>query len=217
MKTAKVALNELTNHLRRPAFWISTLLIPLLLFGVSLFSGSSLNPESFASGSGSSRAAFVDRSGITSGVLGEMPQEEAEDYRRYSSEKEAQRAVESGEIPGYYLIPEGYLKSGKIRHYSASFNPIAAEEEERLVETLLSASLIEDRGFSYAQHLAQPTSGLVVEDLEPGSEAEGSNAAFALGFMFALLLYVSILSSSSFLLRAVVEEKENRLVEILLS
>lgn len=217
MKTAKVALNELYNHLRRPGFWISTLLVPLLLLGFSLFPGNNLNPESFASGSGPSRVAFVDESGVTFGVLEEMPQGEADNYRRYPSEGGARAAVDSGEISGYYLIPGGYPESGELRHYSDSFNPFASGGESERIETLLSASLVEDRSFSYAQRLAQPVSGLAVKDLESGSATGDSNAAFALGFLFALLLYISIFSSSNFLLRAVVEEKENRLMEILLS
>jgi ABC-2 type transport system permease protein len=161
---------------------------------------------------------YVDQVGLFT-----PPLPEYEDlFIPYPSEEAAQEALFAEEIETFLLIPGDYTDTGRVVAYSKGRGlPTAiAVGEERirpfLVDHLLAGQVDEDlRARVRAPLNLQPVS------LSPEGEGSEDTASFvaniAIPYAFSILLVMAIFTSSGFLLQGVSEEKESRVIEILLS
>ncbi len=237
-KTLSIARTEFIKHLQKPTFWLTLIGVPVLVLIVSLLGNSGdpgssqaipglATPDQIAAEikAGKPQVGFVDQSGLVPGIPASFPAETAALYRQYASVEAAQVALANKEIPGFYIIPADYLAKGELVRYSPQFNPFGGALQESLIEIVITTNLLESKDVLYARAVLEPTAGLTVEELNPPAstsaevqnEAERESAAFTLGTGFAFLLYISIFMSASLLLQALIEEKENRVIEVMLS
>ncbi|KPL79446.1 ABC transporter permease [Herpetosiphon geysericola] len=236
-KMLSVAQNEFIKHIRKPTFWLAVFGMPLLIAVVGFFSQSSNNNNrsGFAVPglgdpakinedilSGKLKIGFVDESGVIKGIPSSFDPQTASLYIQYPDVAQGLAAMEKTDIPALYVIPSDYLATGKVQRYSNQVNPFGDSLQSSLVELLLSTSLYPDNGSSYAFLLQQPTTQLKVEGPDgpinkATNEGERMQSAFVLGMGLALLLYISIFSSANLLLQSLIEEKENRVIEVMLS
>ena len=235
-KTWSIARTEFIKHLRKPSFWLTVLGIPLLALVISLAGSVGDDPDQAAIPgladpakiqadieAGKPQVGFVDLSGQIGAIPASFPAQTAALYRQYPSVEAAQIALNAEEIPAFYVIPADYLAKGELGYYSSQFSPFGNGFQESLIETLIATSLLDSADVRYARNVLAPTQGLTMEKLNPlasataASEAERESAAFTLGYAFAMLLYISIFLSASLLLQALIEEKENRVIEVVLS
>ncbi len=218
-----VARQELVVSIRRPGFIIMTLLIPalgLLAFAAaSLFGGqvgdffeTQFVPDIKATG-------YIDESGL---LASDLPQYGGE-FIAYPDEASARAAMVSGEVDSFFLLPADYLETGKVIVYGigGGFSTFVAADEGNL------------RGFLIDQLLEGQVDGTLQKrvrrpmDIEPvtlNEEGEISDESpfswlgdFALPYIFSILFVITIYTASGFMLQSVSEEKEGRIIEILLS
>jgi ABC-2 type transport system permease protein len=134
-----------------------------------------------------------------------------------------------GDLDGALLIAGDYLSSGRVWGYGRSEGIFDddASPAERILRTALVRSLFSGEDVDpqvqnrimypmnlreYELRVAGETAG-EFEQKGVGSVMRG----FAMPYGFALLLIMSIFMAGGFLLQGVAEEKENRVIEILLS
>ncbi len=145
-------------------------------------------------------------------------------FRPYPDEEAAKAALAAGEIRGYYVFPGDWLEKGRVVFVRGEGGGIAGlngarSQLRRLVISRLLADRVPEK---IAERIRNPIAGeeeLVVRKggkVTPGSPAEEVSKV-VVPIVFAVLLMISVLSGSGYLLHAVATEKENRLVEILLS
>ena len=221
-KIMTVARHEFIISLKRPSFIIATLAIPLLgivgLIVATYFGGQAgeFFERQFV---GSPKAVgYVDQVGLFA-----PPLPEYEDlFIPYPNEESAQEALFAEEIETFLLIPGDYTDTGRVVAYSKGrgLTTAIAVSEERirpfLVDHLLAGQVDADlRARVRAPLNLQPVS------LSPEGEGSGDIASFvaniAIPYAFSILLVMAIFTSSGFLLQGVSEEKESRVIEILLS
>lgn len=218
-----IAIQEFIANIRRPGLIIVTLAIPLLaLLGVvlaSLFGGqvgdfmeSQFAPQQDVIG-------YVDGSGLLADPLPEYQQ----DYRAYPDEESARRALMADEISGYAVVPPDYLETGKVVVYGKGggfSNFVAADSGDLrafLMDHLLAGKVDEA---TRARALAPANVETVTLDDQGQVDDKGAFSwlgDFVLPYAFALLFIITIFSTSGYLLQGVSEEKEGRIIEILLS
>jgi len=129
--------------------------------------------------------------------------------------------VEEKVLDGYFLIPVDFRQKQAFRIYSKSNSTFRASE---LIESELKDLLISDR----VEHLELPET--IIADLffdldinyfEIGSgverETEALVADYIAPFIFMFLLFLGIFTGGQLLLRAVLEERSSRVIEVLLS
>jgi ABC-2 type transport system permease protein len=144
-----------------------------------------------------------------------------------ASKEEALARLREGTLQRAYLLPAGYLETGAIETYQSDGPAFSLGKAgvERMFARILRRSLsagrlpdavrarldrpIDDEASS--SFLVRPDGG--VEPLEEAARL----ARMAVPGVFALLLVMSLMTSASYLLQGVVEEKENRVIEIILS
>ena len=143
------------------------------------------------------------------------------------SREEALRRLRDGAVQRVFVVPADYLASGAIETYQTEASPFTrgGEQAEGALARILRLSLASGRvPDEVAERLERPidpsaaSAFLVRPDggVEPFMDAERI-ARMVIPGVFALLLLMSLLTSAGYLLQGVGEEKENRVIEVILS
>jgi len=127
-------------------------------------------------------------------------------------------------LRGYYVVPADYLESGEIELLLKKGSFMADDRPGwRVVQSLVDASLAKDRVDEtlVAGRLWMPPKLKAVALSETGQVAHRSVvdevSRFAVPYVFTIFFMLSIMTSAGYLLQSVAEEKENRVMEVLLS
>lgn len=212
-----VSLQELVANFKRRSYLLMTFGVPALaiivVLAITLFKADDEPEDPFAD-LPDEPIGYVDHSGL----FGD-PGDFGAYLIRYESQATAQDDARSGRLSCYYLIPEDYLETGQITRVSPQFN-IAASDMALFESFLLTELLGEDSPLLLAR-LQSPAvvhehqldrSGELVTEIKGDSFAN-----FGLVYGFALIMMVTMFFSSTQLMRSVITEKENRMIEIVLS
>jgi ABC-2 type transport system permease protein len=220
-KTFLVLIHEFVRHVRRPSFVITTVLVPLILGALILI------PSIATSGLGSEAAGIRDAPALIGYVdaSGVLPTDApSSNLRAFATTEDAEQALRQGSITGFYAFAANYLDSGAVTWVGGDEHGATPQRQSALT-ALVRASLL-DADPALVERLATPLALRFVPAepvaADPPAEAGDETVAlfsldFALPYIFALLLYLTIFSSASFLLQSVTEEKENRTIEIILN
>jgi ABC-2 type transport system permease protein len=215
-----VALREIVTRLRKPSFYLTTLLMPLLV-GVMVFALSAFNIDAapqvgadVLAEEPAQPSGYVDQAEIITSVPFELHQF----FIPYASETDAAAAVRNGAIGSYFVVPPDYLASGHVAKVSqqATFTG-ASGADVRVFEALLRANLAGDPALG--QRIDRPLdleTEIVGAAQTQNSRDDGQDfnpTSIVLGF----LLLFAIINGGGWLVQAVVEEKENRTIEVMLT
>lgn len=202
-----VAQHEFVTQLKRRTFLVLVFLLPLLIAGVSLFTG-------YLSARQEEQTGTLGRIGIVdlSGVLAAGREQPAE-YVIFSDEADAAAALASEQIGAYFVVPADYLSSGVVEAYSRE--PIPTGIENQFQEYMV-ANLLANLPAIEAERLRHPAE-LTLATLDGRIRLDEKTGIVMLvtPLVFAVLFIMSITMTSSFMMQNVVEEKETRMVEMI--
>lgn len=155
---------------------------------------------------------LVDHSGLVRAV----PEEWQERLRLFPDEDAARQALDRGEIAAFFVVNEDYLETGAVDYYRPDFNPLGGFEESSALEDTLNANLLENQPM-LLERIRNPIR-LETEYLDerPQRDPE-SGLTFFVPYAVTFLFYFLILSSASLLLNSITTEKQNRVMEILMT
>ena len=218
-----VLKTEFINTITRRSFLLTLILVPLvpalLLAGIGLLGGEDAAEgvgDIFSPGQDTQVSeGYVDQADI----ITEVPEWLGENRLvAFQDEESAHEATVSGEISGYFVIQPNYLEDGAVRYVREDFNPTAALENTNIINRLIEYNLLgsDQTRFEAYQNPIQ----IEQVDLDPGEGQERdteSPLAFYLPYGVTMLFYVVIFTSASLMLNSVAKEKENRIMEILMS
>ena len=171
------------------------------------------------------KAAGVRATGMAASLLKEVTAPVV--FKSFGSQEEGIEALRAETIERLYVVPADWMTRGGIESYqpeSATFSFSRSRGREAL-ETLLRRSLLADRvPADLRPRIEDPVlvsasaSYTVGRDgrVKPLNNLERI-ARFAIPGVFALLFLMSVMISSGYLLQGVAEEKETRVIEIILS
>jgi ABC-2 type transport system permease protein len=218
-KILLVIRQEVINTLTRRSFLLAAFGVPvissLIILGLSVANRRA--PDAVASVFAAAPPAGEERQGYVDpgGLIGTLPESLEGSLEAFPDAASAGRALDAGQIEGYYLIPADYVHSGEIIYVRPDFNPLSAFDQQAVIRPLLVASLLggdEDLAARIDQPLA-----LEITVREPAASRDDEHPlAFYLPYGVTMLYYIAILMSASFLLSSLTKEKENRVLEILL-
>ncbi len=222
-KTLIVMKNEIITLLARPSFWIAALGIPLvagLIYAVVGFinrdsdSAESIS-QAFLGSQEVLPEGYVDLSGILVEVPVSIP---PGTFLPFNDETSAALALQAGEIAAYYIIAPDYLKSGLITYVRPDFNPLSSESDRSgMLNWILDVNLVGGDMF-FANLVGGP---LEVEEipLAPTNLQFDAESPFAwfVPYAVSLIFYMLIISSTSLLMNNISKEKENRVMEVILT
>jgi ABC-2 type transport system permease protein len=144
-------------------------------------------------------------------------------FVKYESISEARNALQAEQISSYLVIPENFLKIGVIELYASGKGvPVPTTELMAELSDVVINSLLKDKvDEPVLNRVKNPVHVKMYNIGESGKPAEQGLtevlANLGLPFLTAFILFFSIFSASGYLLRGIAEEKENRVIEVLLS
>jgi ABC-2 type transport system permease protein len=123
------------------------------------------------------------------------------------------------EIEHVFVVAEGFLETGKVDWLSTKSGIFAGESNRNAFDGFLTVSLIADRlDPQLATRVLTPNVYTRINVGQDGTQSDEDEAAkFLLPVFLSMLLLISIMMGSSTLLQSVSEEKENRMIEVLLT
>ena len=217
-----VLVNEITTILTRPSFWLAAVGIPLIgavifavVGGINGNAGTSAAVSQIISGPQDTRPeGYVDLSGVIKAIPETVP---ANTFVAFSDEAAARLALTKGEIAAFYIVPADYIQNGNITYIRPDFNPLATSgDQSGLFQWVLQVNLA-GGDISLASLVNGP---LHVQDNSLALTAppdENNILAFWAPYAVTLIFYFLIMGSASLLLSSISKEKENRIMEILLT
>ena len=214
-KTLTVLRHEFTQTVKRRAFIIMTLAIPLLLvLGYGIYQGVQHlsqpgEPDELTIG-------YVDESGL----FGQLGTQGDVVLIPYPAEDEARSALLSHQADEYIVIPETYLQTGLVERYTLeSALEVPGRVWSSIQDFLISNLLAGDVSPEVLERVKAPLGLRSIQLDETGQPAPPENeiSKYLLPVVFALLFLFAVFFSSGYLLQSVTEEKENRVIEVILS
>lgn len=213
-----VARREYLRTVRRRGFVFGTALLPLVM-------GGSIALSQLLSQPGSGRPETLTIHLADESALQPAPDPVNGPHVQLVDRAEGERLLAGGRIKELYVLGDDYLATGRIERIVAPSRSLDVESLERRrsqqleLGPFLRAALLRGQSLpaDTAQRLIAPVE---VSDVEPsgaGAAGEPGIGSFFFPYAFSLLFVLSIFITSGYLLQSVTEEKENRVVEIILS
>jgi len=216
-KTVLILKHEFRQTIKRKGFVIMTLAFPLivlLIIGIYQIVRSIDTPpaldEEVAIGYIDEVGGFDDYINQSGGIT----------FVAYQTEEEATGALLAEDISEYFIIPLDYVSEGVITRYTLEKEVEPPDEIWWAMKSFLVSNLLEGQtSLEIAERVKAPLGLYSIRLDETGDVAteQGGFGALIVPSLFGFLLIIAIFGSSSYLLQGLGEEKENRIIEILLS
>ena len=215
-KTLFIIKHEFRGMLKRTSYILTTVLIPLLallaIVIVNLVQSFTGAPSEVKN----PKIGYIDQVGIFS----EATNQPGAELVSYASADEAKAGLLKGDVKEYFIIPADYVANGVLERFSLKAELAPGVESETAIKNFLIANLLKNAvGTDITTRVQTPyyLDNTVLDKSGNVAEGQGGFGAYILSYIFSLLLLMSIFTASGFLLQGLVEEKENRVIEVLLS
>ena len=122
-------------------------------------------------------------------------------------------------LSGVFFVPDSALKNKKIFYYSKTPNDLSVITRLKgiinnaLVTLYFAGKGIDNSDINFARNTVSVSQMKVSEN----SITKKNKGSTIIAYIFVFFLYLSLLTSGQLVFRSVIEEKQNRIVEILLS
>jgi ABC-2 type transport system permease protein len=215
--------NEFLSVISRKSFIVTLFLFPLMGFlivfivsGIQKSSGTdtgSMISELLIPSVKVTLEGFVDESGLVKGI----PAGYQYRLKQYDSEVDARIALNESEISAFYVIKPDYIENGTIIYVRPDYNPLGGSMQSTSVEALMAYNLTGGNLQLYYR-LENPLI-LTTQTIETtGPERDQNNPlTFFLPYAVTFLFYIVIMTSASLLLSSISNEKQSRVMEVLMT
>jgi ABC-2 type transport system permease protein len=199
--------------IKRRGFIILTVIVPaLVLIGIGIFhlvSPGEPSVEAITIG-------YVDEAGgfdqyTTQGYV---------ELVRFDTPGDATTALINGDVSEYFIIPGDYLSTGVVNRYTLKRQVETPPVISTAIKNFLTSNMLADKVPPETVYRIESPLGLVTTRLtETGEVAteQGGYGNVIIPAIFSLLLALSLQASSIYLVQGLGDEKESRLIEVLLS
>ena len=227
-RTWLVARHEFAVTTGRLGFRIFAAAVPALallaLIGIGVFDTVRGGDEPSAAGEESAEATRVGYVDLSIGEDGQplftsYQEQDGVAFVPYADEEAGSAALQAKEIDALYVFPGNFLETGSVVRVrmEGSGGGAGSAPLRGFVLSNLVAGEVGDREL---ERVITPYFVTTVELSESGApveEDEFDGGEFLFSFGAGMLLLVSVLTAAGYLLQGLSEEKENRIMEVLLS
>lgn len=226
-----VAKRDYLSRVRTPAFWITTVILPLLM-GAWLVLPSLIMHKS----RGGLRLTVVDETGkvaprLEKDIAGDGQADggpqvdftlrvEPPAADKAAQKKELDRRVLADEIDAWMWIDPQVFADNKVEYHGRTLsNVITLGRVERVLSRVVREQRLAAAGYDPKQ-IADLVEGVDLTKIrvtEEGGKADAGIGDLALAVGLFMILYMSIMIYGQMVMQGVLEEKANRIVEVIAS
>jgi ABC-2 type transport system permease protein len=211
LKLWRVAVYEYRRNVFKRSFILALLSVPLMIglnVGIGLYMESSENDGS--------PVGYVDHAGLLTNPIAAPVTGSREPivFVPFQTENHARLALEAGDIQAYYVLAADYFQT---RDVSLFYLKEPGGNATRQFYDFIQINLLADQPTDLARRAVLIGENITVRSMDGSRQVPGGGPPFGIimpiliGFAFLFLL----LMSSGYLMQAVVDEKENRTMEML--
>ena len=211
-KLLMVAGHEFRRHALKWSYILVLLSVPLMVglnVGLGMIMSSLENNDA--------PVGYVDQAGFLDDPL-QAPltsSKERIELRAYASETLAMEALEAGAIQGYYVFPPEYPTPN---HVELFFEQRMGDDAQRQFFDFVQINLVRDLPAAEAERVARGTEITIRSpDGTRNFPSSGPGIGNFIPLVIALAFIFLILISSGSLMTGLAEEKENRMMEVLMT
>jgi len=213
-KTLLIFRHEFLHMIKRKAFIILTLVVPVLaLIGIGVFQLVSTDEPPLVE---TVTIGYVDEAGgfdqyTTQGYI---------ELFRFDTPGDATAALINGDVAEYFVIPSDYLSTGAINRYTLERQLETPPAIAAGIKNFLTSNMLADKvSPETVDRIKYPLDLVTTRLTETGEVAteQGGYGNVFIPFIFGLLLALSLQASSMYMVEGLGDEKESRLIEVLLS
>jgi ABC-2 type transport system permease protein len=209
-----VAKHEFLKITRKRSFVLGTLAMPLFFVGIM-----ALAIVVVVAGEEQKPLGYVDQAGLLKTVTVLPP--EFDDGPNpvtlvaFADEARARGALENHEIQAYYVLPADYLTSHNVQ--LIYWDKMPRNDAQRRFDNLVRANLSTALPAEVAER-AQQGINLTARSADGRQEVGGESFInIFVPFFIGLFFSIVVISSGSYLMEAVSDEKENRTIEVMVT
>jgi ABC-2 type transport system permease protein len=212
-KTRLILRHEFLQMLRKKGFIILTVIVPVLaLIGIGIFQLVSPGGPPVET----TTIGYIDEAGgfdqsTTQGYV---------ELMRFDMPGDATAALINGDVSEYFIIPADYLSTGVINRYTLKRQLETPPAISAAIKNFLTSNMLADKVPPETIYRIEAPLSLVTTRLtETGEVAteQGGYGNVIIPAIFSLLLALSLQASTIYLVQGLGDEKESRLIEVLLS
>lgn len=232
MKYLDVAKWEFLEKVKSKAFIISLVLMPVIMVGFGVLPGllaSKPDDKTIAVGVIDHTGTIVEplatrldeKYKLPNGLPNYALRPLTTDLSPEEQKVRANKLISAKEIEGYFYIPATVYDSGKVEYRAENVGNIRISERfSRTIEEVIVEHRLKSQGLDPAL-IRKLTASIDIKSIkvsEKGAEKEsGFLETFFSAYIVIMMLMFLVLTSGQLLIRSVVEEKSNRVIEVLLS
>ena len=212
-KIIDVARYEYIHHVAKRRFWIALLGMPLgflLIMALSvLFSYLSFDNEP---------VGYIDQANLIT-----QPQEVPEkigftdifiQLLPYSDEDSARTDTENGKLQGFVVIPVGYQSTYSVTYFS---NKQPSSDVVRQINRLIRENMLLQEQIPHLERI-EAGSQISLQSLDGSQSSDGTGwHRIFVPILIGILYFILVMSCGGYLLQSLVEEKQNRTMEIMIT
>ncbi len=214
-KTLLIFRHEFLHTIKRKGFIIMTLIVPvlaLLAIGVFHLISTPGQPPVVET----TTIGYVDEAGgfdqyTTQGYI---------ELVRFNTPDDATAALINGDVSEYFVIPPDYISTGVINRYTLEREVETPPVIAAVIKNFLTSNILAGKVPPETVYRIESPLNLVVTRLTETGEVATEQGGFGnviIPGIFSLLLALSLMLSSTYLVQGLGDEKESRLIEVLLS
>jgi ABC-2 type transport system permease protein len=213
-RTFLIFKHEFLRTVKRGGFIVLTLSLPMLaLLAIGLFHiipGGAKPPAQVTD------IGYVDQAGGFS----QFTTQGSIKFVLYATTEDATQALITRTVSEYFVIPPDFITSGVIQRFILQQEFNTPTSTTSAIQNFLTSNLLAGKVAADVIARVESSVNLVTTTLTSTGEVspqQGNYANFIVPGIFSFFLVMALVFTSNYVLQSLAEEKENRLMEILLS
>lgn len=207
--------HEYMSKVKSRGFILSTILAPL---AIVLIYGTIIAVSVMSSGQTTKKIAVLDLTGQIGSEL--VARDTSKFFLTNKEVSQLRQEVLDKTLDGYFIIDENFLKTGKADVFTSGggglgfISSIENYTEDIIVNKRLNEIGAEQNIIDLVNRGVSITTKKITED---GAKDDYSEMFAFLGYILGFMIYGLMFTYGSFVMRGVIEEKANRIVEVIAS
>jgi ABC-2 type transport system permease protein len=229
-RTLSIIKRELREKVLSKSFIFMTLLIPVFIFGILGIQMMLINYDSNSTASLQVSCETSQLAAAVSGELSKLPFVKDGSFKityNFMPQSDFEKMLPllkkdmlNDKLTGVLYIPGTALSDKKINYYSKNpnnyslLNKFRSSINSALISLYFSGRQLSAKEISFAGEGVDINGFRISKDIKIKAEGSGNQVV---SFLFTFLLYFSLILFGTTIMTSVVQEKNNRIVEVLLS
>lgn len=205
---------EFWRTVKKPSFWIATLTFPLMfavIIGIVYYSSKTSSDSSDKLAQEQFTIVYKDDAGVIQPEVAKLFKAQPIDTKKAGVEE-----VKSGDVDAFFYYPDGLDKTA-VKAYGADAGLFDNGKYSAVAEQMLTVSASTAINDPQLVAIAQGSVSVDTTTFKSDGEVSAGWLAAAPALLFLVIFYFTIAMLGNNLLNSTVEEKENRVTEMILT